>query len=127
FLVGIAPVVAAALLAELLANSAVAGWLKTGVGVVFVGAMTLSVDAQAETVKPIVGEDLAVIFPLVLDLSTIVALLALAGVGLKQPAAAETVEQPPARPVAEAPADRSPTGVEIPRSVVDWSPVGGVP
>lgn len=83
FLIGIAPVIAAAFLAHLLTDPYATGPLKAGVGLVFVGGMALSVTAQQEVVLPFVGGNrvLAVLFPLVLDLSTILALLALSGVG----------------------------------------------
>ncbi|WP_055477550.1 hypothetical protein [Sphaerimonospora mesophila] len=91
-LTGIAPVIAAAMLSHLVADPYSTMALKIGVGIVFLGAMTLSVKAQAETVRPIVGEDLDIVFPLVLDLSTIVALLALAGVGYSYQAEARKAE-----------------------------------
>ncbi|MEU7857865.1 hypothetical protein [Nonomuraea sp. NPDC049141] len=83
FLIGISPVIAAALLAHLLTDPYAAGGLKAGVGLVFVGGMALSVNAQHEVVLPFVGGNdfLAILFPIVLDLSTVMALLALSGVG----------------------------------------------
>ncbi|MEV0236845.1 hypothetical protein [Nonomuraea sp. NPDC050786] len=83
FLIGIAPVIAAALLAHLLTDPYAAPALKAGVGLVFLGGMALSVNAQKEIVLPFVNGDegLAILFPLVLDLSTVMALLALSGVG----------------------------------------------
>lgn len=81
-LVGIAPVIAAALLAHLVGDQYASGQLKAGVGTVFIGAMAISVNAQAEEVdKFLANKVLAYLFPLVLDLSTVMALLALAGVG----------------------------------------------
>ncbi|MCF6467425.1 hypothetical protein FAF44_03220 [Nonomuraea sp. MG754425] len=83
FLIGIAPVIAAAFLAHLLTDPYAAAGLKGGVGLVFVGGMALSVTAQQEVVLPFVNGNrfLAVLFPIVLDLSTVMALLALSGVG----------------------------------------------
>ncbi|NUW45511.1 hypothetical protein [Nonomuraea rhodomycinica] len=83
FLIGIAPVIAAAFLAHLLTDPYASNLLKGGVGLVFVGGMALSVNAQQEVVLPFVGGNhfLAVLFPIVLDLSTVMALLALSGVG----------------------------------------------
>ncbi|MEV4078925.1 hypothetical protein AB0J43_01360 [Nonomuraea fuscirosea] len=83
FLVGIAPVIAAAFLAHLLTDPYASPFLKAGVGLVFLGGMLLSVNAQKEVVLPFVGGDegLAILFPIVLDLSTVMALLALSGVG----------------------------------------------
>lgn len=82
-LTGLAPVVSAALLAHLLTDPYSTVGLKGGVGVVFIGAMSLSLKAQAETVHRYVGDYFDIVFPLVLDFSTIVALLALGGVGYK--------------------------------------------
>lgn len=83
FIVGVAPVVAAAFLAELVADPYASTGLKLGVGTVFLGGMALSVNAQQAVVLPFVDDNrvLAILFPLVMDLSTIMALLALAGVG----------------------------------------------
>ncbi|SEU46690.1 hypothetical protein [Nonomuraea wenchangensis] len=83
FLIGIAPVIAAAFLAHLLTDPYASPFLKGGVGMVFLGGMALSVSAQKAVVMPFVegDEGLATLFPIMLDLSTIVALLALSGVG----------------------------------------------
>ncbi|TYB71282.1 hypothetical protein FXF51_02285 [Nonomuraea sp. PA05] len=83
FLIGIAPVIAAAFLAHLLTDPFAHNLLKAGVGLVFVGGMALSVNAQQEVVLPFVSGNhfLAILFPIVLDLSTVMALLALSGVG----------------------------------------------
>lgn len=83
FIVGVAPVVAAALLAHLLTDPYAARALKFGVGLVFLGGMALSVNAQKAVVLPFVDGNhfLAILFPIVIDLSTVMALLALSGVG----------------------------------------------
>ncbi|MEW1842641.1 hypothetical protein AB0392_32255 [Nonomuraea angiospora] len=83
FLVGIAPVIAAAFLAHLLTDPYASNFLKLGVGLVFLGGMALSVTAQQEVVLPFVNGNhfFAILFPIVLDLSTVMALLALSGVG----------------------------------------------
>jgi hypothetical protein len=77
---GTAPVVVAALMSHMLAQSGTAGAFKrTLIFLIFIGAMGLSMKAQAETVEPYSGPYLNLVFPLMLDLATLVALHSIMG------------------------------------------------
>lgn len=90
---GIGPVGTAALVSHVAVHPAVDWVMRTGVWIIFAGAIALSVDAQHAMMQSIFGYRLAWAYPLVLDLATVVGLnLIIKAHGFKRAALAAAAE-----------------------------------